>query len=105
MKKEQFLQEIQSGARVNGSKAQVAWDAAIKIDEKDARWSAVEEYYPVETFAKAFGVELPVYAKIIKSKLSPVERFEKKLAVAKKSGNAEEIAYFEMKLAQAKKDK
>ena len=102
MKKEQFLQEIQKDAQITGSKANIAWEAAISIDQSDKRWDAVEEYYPVETFAKAFGVKLPVYAKLRK-RMTPVERFEMLIARAiENNANPEDIAQLQKKLAQAK---
>ena len=100
MKKETFLHEIRQDATVAGSKAEVAWKAAMNISESDHRWTQVEEYDTVGTFGLAFGVTLPVYAKLRRS--NPVERFEKKLAQARLHGTDEDIAYLEKKLAQAK---
>ncbi len=72
MKKDSFLYSIKSFACIEGSKWDIAWKAAVKIDEKDHRWEWVDEMYPLESFVKAFGIKLPEQG--IAAKIQKLER-------------------------------
>lgn len=80
MMKERFLREIQQQACRPNSLAEKVWEVAVKADEKDARWHAVEEHDYVGTFAIAFGMVVPQANHTNKSRL--IEKAEKDLARA-----------------------
>ena len=83
MKKEQFLREIQRQATREGSFAEKIWYIAAKVDEKDGRWQAIEEHDVIDTFARAFGVEIP---EVVPMKFkSQSEILTKKLVEAKET--------------------
>ena len=44
---------------MDGSRAHVAWNAAVDADENDPRWKGVEQDNAVSTFGTAFKVALP----------------------------------------------
>jgi hypothetical protein len=87
MKKETFLSIIQQEACYSGSRAAIAWEAAVKLDKSDKRWAAL--YYDgahdllLNDFSKIFGVELPRRPK--RKKLSYVEHLEQQLVRMKEN--------------------
>ncbi len=95
MKKDSFLNTIQryaqgeSTACVQG-KYTVAWEAAVKTDEKDHRWNLVyhcdgDLSRMMIDFAAAFGVELPAPPSRHKPHLTAVQQLERKIEKMKES--------------------
>lgn len=103
MNKERFLMEIRQDACCAGSRAAIAWEAAVKLPDSDQRWNEIEEHDMVGTFGKAFGVELPPMA-TGRRRGSRVERLERQIAEAiEHKAEASHIKHLERQLEQARK--
>ena len=85
MTKDAFLNRIQGAARGSANTRKI-WEIAIKIDEKDERWSCIydESESPAEAirqFCKCF--EIPTVARPRKTRRTQVERWTKAIEKAK----------------------
>lgn len=84
MKKDTFLAVIRQDA--HGGSGLKVWEHAVKIDEKDSRWSLIyaesmgtDEL--IQQYAKYFGLEIQAPAK--KERMTQVARWTKKIEEAK----------------------